>query len=104
MFASPVVRRNGPQLLSSSYTVLRELYAILFKRRNAKDAEGAGYSLLGVKGSVLFLGCSLLSSKDLVDSCVMITLKKISNSISIVVRLMLSVSVDLSRNSRNIDL
>jgi len=46
--------------------VLRELYAILFKQHNAKDAEGAKYSLLGAKGSALFLDYSLSCFRGLV--------------------------------------
>ncbi len=46
--------------------MLRELYAILFKQHNSKDAEGAKYSLLGAKGSALFLDYSLSCFRGLV--------------------------------------
>ncbi len=54
--------------------MLRELYAILFKQHNAKDAEGAKYSLLGAKGSALFLDYSLSCFRGLVYLCVSVTL------------------------------
>ncbi len=54
--------------------MLRELYAILFKQHDAKDAEGAKYSRLGTKGSALFLDYSLSCFRGLVYLCVSVTL------------------------------